>query len=118
MNKLQIEDIRKLVDTLRGSHEVDIKVRKDAQDIWFEADWLEEILKQLWPRIEKGVPIPTQIKPSRQGLLQKMEIGDSVLFVGTERQQVFDWYSTPSKRLGMKIKLASEQDGIRMWRIK
>lgn len=34
----------------------DIKVRKDAQDIWFEADWLQEVLEQssvLWDMQEE-----------------------------------------------------------------
>lgn len=58
MNRLQIEDIHKLLETLKGSDEADIKVRKDAQDIWFEADWLQEVLESsivVWDMQEESL---------------------------------------------------------------
>lgn len=40
------EEIQRLLALLKGADGVDIKIRKDGQDIWFEADWLErELLK-------------------------------------------------------------------------
>lgn len=66
--------------------------------------------------IDKHIPIPQ--KPSRKSLLQRMAIGDSVLFVGASGNQVQQWYSTPARRLDIKIKTAKEADGTRMWRTK
>lgn len=40
------EDLQKLLVLLKGADEVDIKIRKDARDVWFEADWLEEALEE------------------------------------------------------------------------
>lgn len=45
MNVLQKNDINELLTTLKGADEVDIIVRKDGQDIHFEADWLRGVLE-------------------------------------------------------------------------
>lgn len=41
------ESIAELREALRGRHEVNIHIRKDGQDLYFEADWLDELLDKL-----------------------------------------------------------------------
>ncbi len=44
MNSLQRTDIARLKQELRGADEVNIHIRKDAQDIYIEADWLKGVI--------------------------------------------------------------------------
>ena len=45
LNELQIATIKRTIEALRNSYEIDIKIhkRKDAVDYWFEADWLKHM---------------------------------------------------------------------------
>lgn len=41
------DELTKLKQLLRGADEVNIKIRKDAQDVYFEADWLLKVLERV-----------------------------------------------------------------------
>ena len=47
INELQKESIERLRKTLEWSHYANVVVRKDGQDIVFEADWLRDALNVL-----------------------------------------------------------------------
>jgi len=44
LNELQVASMRRLREALKWSHHTDIIVRKDGQDLHFEADYLREML--------------------------------------------------------------------------
>lgn len=58
MNRLERDEFERLRVTLRGADEVNIIVRKDAQDLYFEADWLADILESAlkWENRDKYNP--------------------------------------------------------------
>jgi len=70
-------------------------------------------------KIEKGVPTPKgYVKTNhRMELLQKMEVGDSVL-LPEHPSEVRQMYFNPAKRLGMHIIVRKTEEGTRMWRDK
>ncbi len=43
INEMQADTIRRMIEKIRNSHEIDILVhkRKDAVDTYFQADWLK-----------------------------------------------------------------------------
>lgn len=45
INELEVNTIRRLIDTLRNSHEIDVLVRKrkDGINKYFQADWLKHM---------------------------------------------------------------------------
>lgn len=43
INHLQVASINKLNDRTRGAHEINIHVRKDGQNHYYEADWLKHM---------------------------------------------------------------------------
>jgi hypothetical protein len=55
MNRLEREEFERLRASLRGADKIDVRVRKDAQDLWFEADWLADILESAlkWESLDK-----------------------------------------------------------------
>lgn len=40
INDIQRDTIRALLKRVRGAHMVDVKVRINGKDEWFQADWL------------------------------------------------------------------------------
>jgi hypothetical protein len=70
-------------------------------------------------KIEKNIPVPKAYfkTTERIQLLQKMEVGDSVL-VDTYPEAARQLYFNPAKRLGMHIIVRKTPDGTRMWRDK
>lgn len=71
-------------------------------------------------KVDKGIPIPTSKKGGGgkgkwQLLLEKMNVGDSVLV--TEFQNKTSMFGA-AKSLKMKITTRAEDDGFRVWRIK
>jgi len=51
INELQADTIRRLMDTLRNSYEIDIIIHKckDGVDRYFQADWLKHMRIEEWP---------------------------------------------------------------------
>lgn len=47
LNEPQMQTIRELLKLLPSAHEVDVTVRIDGQDKWFEADWLYALLREV-----------------------------------------------------------------------
>ena len=47
LNEPQKETLAKLKKILPGSHFVDLKIRYNGETIYFEADFLKDIIKQL-----------------------------------------------------------------------
>lgn len=47
LNEPQRETLARLRKALRGAHYTNVCVRKDGQDMWFEADWLRNALDSL-----------------------------------------------------------------------
>jgi len=45
LNEMQIDTIKRTIEKLRGSYEIDILIhkRKDAVDTYFQADWLKHM---------------------------------------------------------------------------
>lgn len=70
--------------------------------------------------IEKGIPIPTTSGGKKKGLrlvMEKMEVGDSVLVSNAHRQQVHQI----AKAIGIKYAsrtVCKESGKIRVWRTK
>lgn len=58
LNDPQRQTLDRLRMTLFWSKSTDVKVRKDGQDYWFEADWLRDALDMLCgphPEIERRI---------------------------------------------------------------
>jgi hypothetical protein len=48
LNEIQLNSIRRLAERYpHGWHNADLKVRKDAKEEWYEADWLRTIAQQI-----------------------------------------------------------------------
>lgn len=47
LNEWQLDSLQELAKAVRGMHNADIQVRKDGQDIWFQADWLKWLLPEI-----------------------------------------------------------------------
>jgi hypothetical protein len=45
LNELQVDTIKRTIEKIRNSHEIDILIhkRKDAVDTYFQADWLKHM---------------------------------------------------------------------------
>ena len=52
INSLQIESILRLIDRSKHAHMIDIKLRINGKDEWYEADWIKHM--------KRSAPIPTQ----------------------------------------------------------
>jgi len=68
-------------------------------------------------KIEKGIPIPTTTarKGNNVEQLKAMEPGDSVYFDAPIKKKATRFYRV-AKRLGIKVVIRVEGDGMRMWR--
>jgi hypothetical protein len=65
------------------------------------------------PKIDKNIPSP----PERTAMLRRMEPGDSVYVPGVkDATAAYARYFNPAKRIGIKIKIRKEADGVRIWR--
>jgi hypothetical protein len=70
LNGPQRETIERLRLTLFWSKSTDVKVRKDGQDHWFEADWLRHALDVLCgphPEIERRVQEAIKLNTGNTG---------------------------------------------------
>jgi hypothetical protein len=70
-------------------------------------------------KIEKGIPIPTTTarKGNNVEQLKAMEPGDSVYFDAPIKKKATRFYRV-AKRLGVKVIIRVEGEGMRMWRVK
>lgn len=70
-------------------------------------------------KIEKGVPLPPKKSGGRgrKHPFYEMEVGDSVLVVGKERNIVSGLVGNPSRKYGFKFATRAVEGGVRVWRI-
>ena len=47
INEREFEAIERFKKVMLGSHYINIMVRKDGEDLWFEGDWLKRLLPQV-----------------------------------------------------------------------
>ena len=50
INSLQVDSIQRLIDRLKHAHHIDLCVRINGQDEWFQADWLKHMVRAAPPQ--------------------------------------------------------------------
>lgn len=63
MNRRELNTVHELEKKAKGAHSVDIKVRADGQDFWFEGDWLLELLEAYVAKQGEAEPVRAQTAP-------------------------------------------------------
>jgi hypothetical protein len=57
INLLQVDSIQRLIDRLKHAHHTDLRVRINGQDEWFQADWLEHMVRATPPQRTEQEPV-------------------------------------------------------------
>ena len=52
INSLQVDSINSLIGRAKHAHMIDVKVRVNGQDEWYEADWLKHLKQTAPPKRE------------------------------------------------------------------
>jgi hypothetical protein len=50
INSIQVDSIQRLIDRLKHAHHIDLCVRINGQDEWFQADWLKHMVRVTPPQ--------------------------------------------------------------------